>query len=465
MDFNNVLTPIEHIRSALRIAGVAENKRGRETGPLNYNISFINSTPFAMTIVDRHGFRHVIQPNRYRHRDQGLSIFVTFSVSNQGWDDIWSFLGCIKEGSYPGLKAIKDTWVERTRLNPAYPNVYAEIPAQHQTVSKTFTIEYMVDMAHFDDHNSVYQRDTDFVISRHDILSAPPHPHSEDAVDINREIIEGVDGTSANAYLQFELITERNVPMQDRFVAMANRVFTIRAKHDERRKPGLYLTTTERDLEHPNRSRVVRHVYAHEEMESALNIYKTPEEALAGGDLKTVRKEQLADLEHSLLIIKAENDRMRAETDRIKSEREAEQRDREAMHREREAAIREKEHEHRTEILTLSAMLEKTQIQNKLINESLDEMRQKTKMANDTLEEERLARIQATKDAYAANELARKASFAEAQMKNEMISLERKDKYDQRSSERKDSSEIIKFLPAVVLGIGTLCSAIYKLFF
>lgn len=465
MDFNNVITPIEHIRSALRIAGVAENKRGRETGPLNYHVSFINSTPFPMTIVDRYGFRHVIMPNQYRTRDQGLSIFVSFSVSNDGWNNIWHYLSCVKDGTYAALRAIKDKWEERTRINPAYPRICSDIPAQHQSISKSFTIEYMVDVAHFNDHSSVYQRDTDFVISRHDILSAPPHPHSEDAVSINRDILEGVDGTSANAYIQYELITERGKPMQDRFVAVSNKVFTIRAKTDDRRKPGLYLTTTERDLEHPDRSKVTCSVYAHEEMESALNIYKTPEEALAGGDLKTVRKEQLADLEHNLLVFKSENERMRAEAERLKAERESEHREREAAHREREANIREREHEHRTEILTLSAMLEKSQIQNKLINESLDEMRQKTKMANDALEEERLARIQATKDAYAAAELARKAAFAEAQMKNEMTSLARKDHYDQRSTARKDSSEIIKFLPAAVLGIGTLCAAIYKLFF
>ena len=164
-------------------------------------------------------------------------------------------------------------------------------------------------------------------------------------------------------------------------------------------------------------------------------------------------------------MTKAENESMRADMDKTKAEREAEQREREAAYREREAAIREREHEHKSEILGMTTQLEKVQMQNKIMVETLDELRQKAKAANDALEEERLARQQALKDAYAAGDLARKAAFAEIQMKNEVASLARKDHYDQRSTERKDSSEIIKFLPAVVLGIGTLCTAIYKLFF
>ena len=467
MDFNNVITPIEHIRSALRAAGVnRQNPRGREDGPVNYQIKFINSMPYPLTVVDRHGFRHVVQPNAHRNHDQGLSIMVTISVCNDGWPSIWEHLKRLKEGSYPFATTIRKEWHERTRYNPTYPtSILSGGPEVHQTVSKVFTIEYMILIENFEKYNSVYQRDTDFVLSKHDILSAPPHPYSEDAFQLDERVFEGVDGSASNACIQFELITEPGVPMQDRFVALANKVFAIRAKVDERRKPGLYMTTTERDLEHHDRSRVVRHVYAHEEMESMLNIFKTPEEALAGGDLKTVRKERLAELEHNLLMTKAENESMRADMDKTKAEREAEQREREAAYREREAAIREREHEHKSEILGMTTQLEKVQMQNKIMVETLDELRQKAKAANDALEEERLARQQALKDAYAAGDLARKAAFAEIQMKNEVASLARKDHYDQRSTERKDSSEIIKFLPAVALGIGTLCTAIYKLFF
>ena len=246
--------------------------------------------------------------------------------------------------------------------------------------------------------------------------------------------------------------------MQDRFIALANKVFTIRAKTDNRRKPGLYMTTTERDLENHERTRVVQHVYEHSEMESALNIYKTPEEALAGGDLKTVRKEQLAELEHKTTVLKSENDAMRAEMEKAKAKREEEAREREAM-------LREREHVHKTEILSMSTMLEKVQAQNKLTSEAMDEIKHRSRMTSDALEEERAARQATLKELHSIREHSRKAELAELQAKHEIKSLERKDKYDQRSTERKDTSEIIKFLPAVLLGIGTLCTAIYKLFF
>ena len=246
--------------------------------------------------------------------------------------------------------------------------------------------------------------------------------------------------------------------MQDRFIALANKVFTIRAKTDHRRKPGLYMTTTERDLEHHDRSKIVQHVYSHSEMESALNIFKTPEEALAGGDLKTVRKEQLAELEHRTSVLKSENDAMRAAMEKAKAKREEES-------REREAQLREREHSHKTEILSMSTLLEKVQAQNRITTEAMDEIKHRSRMASDALEEERAARQATLKELHAIREHSRKADLAELQAKHEVQSLERKDKYEQRSTERKDTSEVIKILPAVLLGIGTLCTAIYKLFF
>ena len=49
-------------------------------------------------------------------------------------------------------------------------------------------------------------------------------------------------------------------------------------------------------------------------------------------------------------------------------------------------------------------------------------------------------------------------------MKHEIQSLARKDHYEQRSTARKDTSEVVKFLPAILLGMGTLGAAIYKFF-
>lgn len=457
--YNNVIAPISHIRSAMRAIGIGRSDaRGREEGPLNYQMRFVNCLPYPITVVDRYGMRHVVQPNAHRTHDKGFSIFVTISISNDGWRDIWRYLASIGDTQYEFARIVKQEWNERVRLNPTYPtSVFSGHTESHQAVSKAFTIEYMIPIEVLKEGNSFFQRDTDFVLSKHDIVNAPPHPFSEDALNFDERIFNTDQDSAANACVQFELITEAGKPMQDRFIALANKVFTIRSKTDTRRRPGLYMTTTERDLDHHDRSRVVRHVFEHSEMETALNIFKTPEEALAGGDLKTVRKEQLAELEHKTSVLKAENDAMRAEMDRAKAERESET-------REREAILREREHSHKSEILSLNTMLEKAQATNRLTAESLDEIRHRARLSNDALEEERTARQAALKELHASREHSRKADLAEIQMKHEIQSLARKDHYEQRSTARKDTSEVVKFLPAILLGIGTLGAAIYKFF-
>ena len=458
--YNNVITPMVHMRNALRATGMNTiNGRGREEGPVNYGVRFVNCMPYPITVVDRFGMRHVVQPNPYRTHDKGFSIFITYSISNDGWAVIRDYLRALDNGTYPFAQEVNKEWHERTRFNPTYPtNIFTSTGEPHQSVSKTFVIEYMINIDCFNGGNSLYQRDTDFVLSKHDIMNAPAHPFNEDAVNFDNSVFNTDQNSAANACIQFELITEPGVPMQDRFIALANKVFTIRAKTDQRRKPGLYMTTTERDLEHHDRSKVVQHVYSHAEMESALNIFKTPEEALAGGDLKTVRKEQLAELEHRTSVLKSENDAMRAEMEKAKAKREEEA-------REREALLREREHAHKTEILSMSTLLEKVQAQNRLTTEAMDEIKHRSRMASDALEEERAARQATLKELHAIREHSRKADLAELQAKHEIQSLERKDKYEQRSTKRKDTSEVIKILPAVLLGIGTLCTAIYKLFF
>ena len=429
--FNNTVDDVPLVSGFAELAAIT--KRGNAdngSGPVSFNISFINHLGYPITVVNRQGFRHVVPVADTTSREAVFRVRMQISVTVAGFQHLKVFMSSLPQGKYKIMHDIKEVWETQSKIRH-----HGGVPFM------SFVIDYVIEPKVFFDTKSVYHRDSDYVISRDDIMGAPAHPYHPDAAVLDRSAFDPDSNSASYACIQFELIEEPEHPMSPRYVCISNRAFKITPKRDARRAPGLYVNSLSKDPENHARTRAVQEVYGFSEMEKELGIFLTAEEALSAGDLKSVRQERLAELEHQTVLVRRELENQKAVTDQMRIEREEE--------------TRRIEHERRQETLAAETALNKQIAENKLIAEAAEQLKAEVRLNIERLETERTQRMALFKENLTIRELLRKDHF-------ESIGLQRKDSYDEQSTLRKDYTEVLKFLPVAVIGIGALVTAVSK---
>lgn len=430
--FNNTVDDLPSVNGHSELAAIPKRANAsRDCGPVMLNITYINHMGYPITVVTRQGFRHVVPVSDVPTKETSFRVRIEIAVTSAGFQALKVFMAGLPEGKYKIMHDMKAVWDNQIKIRHMH-GAMAYV---------SFVVDYVIEPKAFFDNMSVYHRDSDCVISRLDIMAAPPHPYHADAAVLDRRAFDPESNSSANACIQFELIEDPEHPMTPRYVCISNRAFKITPKRDIRREPGLYVTSLSRDPENHTRTRAVQEVYDFDQMEKELGIFQTAEEALSAGDLKSIRQSQLAELEHQTTLMRRELEGQKATTDRLRLEREED--------------LRRIEHERRQEVLAAETALNRQIAENKLIAEAAEHLKLELKTNMERLEAERSQRTALFKENMTIRELLRKDHY-------ENMSLARKDVYDDKSSQRKDYSELLKFLPAAVIGIGALVTAVSK---
>ncbi len=249
---------------------------------------------------------------------------------------------------------------------------------------------------------TVYYGELDLVVSLNPPETVIPHPHSERGRRASIATISASD-KDPKAFGYSILTVDNFSQYGPRFINIGGNVYRVNPVQDFAHKDGVYLTSdrpVNGDLFMP----IVENVhYSFEAAEEALGLYKTHEEAETLGDLGTARKEVLAKLEQANLV-------MSKDLAHLKQRQSIEQAEADRQRQEMEAA-------HNREKLTLQETL-------------------------------------ATKE----------AAWKEQEIQAEKRKAELKEFYENRSLARKDSSEVIKVIPAIILGIGTIGAVLWKIF-
>lgn len=429
--FNNTVDDVPLVSGFAELAAITKRSNADNgSGPVSFNISFINHLGYPITVVNRQGFRHVVPVADTTSREAVFRVRMQISVTVAGFQHLKVFMSSLPQGKYKIMHDIKEVWNTQSKIRH-----HGGVPFM------SFVIDYVIEPKVFFDTKSVYHRDSDYVFSRDDIMGAPAHPYHPDAAVLDRSAFDPESNSASNACIQFELIEDPDHPMSPRYVCISNRAFKITPKRDVRRAPGLYVTSLSKDPENHARTRAVQEVYGFEEMEKELGIFLTAEEALSAGDLKSVRQERLAELEHQTVLVRRELENQKAVTDQMRIEREEE--------------TRRIEHERRHETLAAETALNKQIAENKLIAEAAEQLKAEVRLNIDRLESERTQRMALFKENLTIRELLRKDHF-------DSIGLHRKDSYEEQSTMRKDYGEVLKFLPVAVIGIGALVTAVSK---
>jgi hypothetical protein len=253
---------------------------------------------------------------------------------------------------------------------------------------------------------SLYYGNTDMVISVQGLLAAPSHPYSSD--NFKDTFIAGNASSSAAAH--YEIIDNED-SIGPRYLKLVKDIVCVKPIKNPHKASGIHVTTLRKNLMDDVDRSVVTHVYPFSECES-LGLYKTREQAESGGDMALERKLRIAELEENIAEIARQNqiDKARAESEKLSYEQEL----RQAKHAMDTEALRAKDEE---------------RVKERLFQEHITRMEQ--------LHEER--------------ERLRQEDYE--RMKRE---------YDQRKMARDDFSNLLKFLPIIIIGIGTLYAAYLK---
>lgn len=265
------------------------------------------------------------------------------------------------------------------------------------------TLEYPLSLTELKKYGgTVYYGELDLVVSLDPPDTVIPHPHSERGrrANIATEIMTS---NNAESFGYSVFVVDNHGQYGPRYLNIGGKVYRVGPVRDFSQKDGVYVTSSrpaDGDLFMPGVE--VLH-YSFEGAEETVGLYKTFDEAMNLGDLNTARKEALVNMEQANLVLQKD--------------------------------------------LTLV----------------------KSKQAADQAEQDRQMRELVTAHEREKFEMVQKQAEVEASAKKREIEAEQKraemkDHYEKRSLDRKDNSEVVKVLPAIIVGIGAAVAVFMKFF-
>lgn len=268
-------------------------------------------------------------------------------------------------------------------------------------------IDYTISIDDFMDHGgSLYHHDLDMVFSINGDAGCPHHPYSRQGQTerIIDESIAGQLAATGEVSLAYGIeIIDNMRKYGPRFINIGGSVYRVVPKKDYRRQDGVYITTNGVPDNTVASSEINVRQYTLEDAGGKLGLFLTYEEAANSGDTVGARKQEILAMDHELAKMRADSQRERFEMDREMAD---------ITHRakvadaERDQAVREKE----------------------AIQKQLDFERKRFE-----------------------HDVA-------------MATIRAKEEYETRSQARKDTGEVIKILPTLILGVGTAIIAIRQVY-
>lgn len=355
-------------------------------------------------------------------------------------------------------------------------------------------VDTIVEAALLKEHGSLYVNSRDTVVCLEAVSSEVRHPYHvrDQLVEKYQEVMGNRQGV--NFFL--ELIDNED-EISDRYWFCSNRVFSVKPHKDPSRKSGVWFGVSQ-VVKNGNQAEpeIIRIDFADAEKE--LGLYRTKEEAASSGDVKLLRQEELARLtnEHGRLTLEvtrltsenkialenlradyqrkefAEKERLlKLQSDLADKEAEAKAASALADRIKSEAAAKALKHQ---EEIKAKEHLIATQAQN-FETYKIDQQQKDRKAEDERKQREREYEDRKLKHQQELKEAEHKATLRETELANAKLEwnsklektkteleaerLKRDDQYDNRSTKRKETIEIVKtvaLIATTALSIGLL---------
>lgn len=302
------------------------------------------------------------------------------------------------------------------------------------------TVDRLLPVSMLKNYASLYISDLDLLITEEGASLGTPHPSSQDA-QLHGAVLSLAHQRRMSGYL-FDIVDNENT-YNPRYIQIGNEIVKVPSARDPNYSTGIYCTRI--DSTDPYSIRVQMEEHPLDKGEE-LGFFRTKEEAESHGNTDKVAETRLHDTKIRLREQEMENEMLKA---RIQ-ERELERgervktvqhdRDLEKARLEIERLSQERNNLfYQQEQIQLKHELEINQL-NEKHRASLRELGSKCLKAEHELELEKQK-----------NELRQESMQAEERHKRR--SMHRDDYYEERSHARKDTSELVKWAPAIVTGV------------
>lgn len=320
----------------------------------------------------------------------------------------------------------------------------------------SLTVDRLIPISLFNAYSSIYVADLDVMFTQENLITGTPHPTSRDAV-VKGEIARAVECLKLSGTL-FDAVDNESEHLH-RYICVGKEVHSIPVIRDANRISGLYMYDIRNTNVDDMRS-TIKHIPFDKGEE--YGIYPNKEEAANKGLLNdTIKREfnlKTAEIELKNTLLERENVTLKQEVARENTRREEANSRRESLEKEAQhLRAMEKIHQER------EAYIEKANQERQDSKREEAERALAHQRAMDEIKAERLAFVEEQQKREAEHnalmkEIAAKMKMREESDKTESNSQQRKDYFEERSYVRKDTSEFMKWAPALItflMGIGT----------
>lgn len=280
---------------------------------------------------------------------------------------------------------------------------------QHVSNTTSHVINIIIEFIVTADHlrecdGSFYYQEIDNVISSLSVSETPAHPFSVGSVEISGTVgkfkLDGI-GVERNSLINKIDIIDNNRQHGGHYCKILSNIYKIPSRKDLSKPDGVYFTHTKNNIKNTTSVEFITDYFGFDQDLKEIGIFKSEQEAYNSADINLIRKEEILRLEHELSLHKAEFSKTKSQFDS------------DALHRQEE------------------------------INKLLFSMKTREAELNEK---------QATMDRE------RKQFEFDLERKRQAM----KDEYEQRGNERKESQELIKMLPMIILSAGAVITAFMK---
>jgi hypothetical protein len=391
------LAPVIHADSVSVVNPTAD----RNTLEFEYEttMSYRNGLAYPIKVVHRNGFAVIIPPLPSGLKSTSdFVVEVMYTYTKKVILDTNHILGVVNERTRPEVAA----------LNLAVANT-RPVPFKQ---GNAFILKYVVHRDTLDVYGREVQiDDLDITVSA-DLQSVDiKHPDS-----LEGRLIKIWDAIDKSFQYRLDIVDPKQV-FGDRYINIGGIVYRVFSCDDISRPHGVYHYTKERRVHEIYEDQGAGYEYmSFEEADARLPWYRTHVEAEIHGDISAANKLEIETRKHELALRSQELDAL-AQENRLNY-----------MTLENES--KELQFNRDQEILTLKERLESVDSEHK------------RKLVIHKAEVLRLEAIATEKE----------AALAKEKHDRERVMMEERHRYESRSMDRKDSSEIVKWIPAVIGG-------------
>lgn len=339
----------------------SEDEKERSSG-FTKTISFTNSLPFAVNIIDRDGFSVTVKNNKAARSSTGyFMVYARYSIPKTVNINSNSLLNVDDNDLTPELRAIKAALARENR----------SLPLNMQPQVIVFQIAYRISSDMFKANgNTLHMSQLGITLTHANEKRMIVNPDSVMGRILNQETVADIPGTNFRVE-----INDPNLIHGSRYINVLNRIFKITPTIDKTKVEGIYVYQSEPPISGCESGTF----YDFAKGDEVLSLHKTIEEAKTNGDIKAVREQARQERE--------------AELERTKHEQKLEQ-------IEREKELKKEAHESALSKLVIDRLSEMQSVQKQSIDAFVELQKQVQREKEDDRQREHDLELRRQRDEF-----------------------------------------------------------------